>query len=552
MAPEYTIEQGAKQLLATLFDDPRLQIAPEVEAEIKKVQFSGHKTPWLPVPFKFSEGAGALTALMAGGAALIAKERYGIEQQVVSNTDKASLNLFGFFFPKVDGEFILKSSPAVVEASKEADPYEMLKPIHWSGVGHYKTKDGRYYHVQTAWKPHPVMKALGIEEQDVTPREGYKIYQDKVIQWDSEALDRLMNDELRHSGTICWTPEEFYNETEHGKVVNKEPAAFVTKLEAPRKAWPTPAKDGTFRPLEGIRVLDASRAIAAPIISKMLAALGADVIHVSCLEIPDIPQCMVDAQNGKRDVAINLRTDEGKQQFKHLLKDADVFVDGFRPNALEKLGFSAAACREDNPSLIYVRENCYGYNGPWAYRAGWQTLADAVTGICMVMGRWLGLGDEPVQPIGHGRVANADYSTGMLGAGLIVNLLWQRAHADVTFDLKLSLVHYDTWLYKFGQYDKVQQDALRDLHKDFTTNFNDSFLFEAQANAWKSINTIRPGLSDRPEFYSTLPGKLWGEERDMQVVAPPFEFSKSEIGYRYPSGRRGWCKDYNWLPHQAA
>lgn len=176
---------------------------------------------------------------------------------------------------------------------------------------------------------------------------------------------------------------------------------MVNQLKAPRKSWPTPTKDGTFRPLEGIRVLDVSRAIAAPIISKILAALGADVIHVSCLQLPDVPICMCDAQNGKRDVHINLKTEDGKRQLRKLLKDADVFVDGFRPGALEKLGFDAASCRAENPSLIYVRECCYGYNGPWAHRSGWQNIADACSGVCMVMGRWLGIGDEPVQPTGR-------------------------------------------------------------------------------------------------------------------------------------------------------
>ncbi|KAJ9618376.1 hypothetical protein H2204_013050 [Knufia peltigerae] len=543
MAPKYTIEAGARCLLKNLVSDSRLRIDPEILAACDKVQYRGPSDPWLPTPFKYTEASSAFNALAAAGAALIAKERYGIEQEVVINTDKAALNLYGFFHVRVDGQFIVKSSPAFVENSKEADMYDASKPIHWCGINHHKTMDGRFYLPQTAFNPHPVMNLLGVEEQDVTPAEALKLFEDKVIRWDSDTLDRVLNEGYRQAGTICWTPEEFLNETEHGKIVNKEAIAMVNQLKAPRKSWPTPTKDGTFRPLEGIRVLDVSRAIAAPIISKILAALGADVIHVSCLQLPDVPICMCDAQNGKRDVHINLKTEDGKRQLRKLLKDADVFVDGFRPGALEKLGFDAASCRAENPSLIYVRECCYGYNGPWAHRSGWQNIADACSGVCMVMGRWLGIGDEPVQPTGP----IADYGTGFLGAALVVNALWQRAHTDITFDIKVSLVHFDVWICKYGQYSDEQKKTLRELHPAFHARHNTSF-FLIGGLAWDSVHKIRPGFTDRPDLYSSLSGKLWGEERDLQVVAPPFEFSTSEIGFRYPSGRRGWCQDYNWLP----
>jgi crotonobetainyl-CoA:carnitine CoA-transferase CaiB-like acyl-CoA transferase len=176
-----------------------------------------------------------------------------------------------------------------------------------------------------------------------------------------------------------------------------EPIYTSTPIKAPRKAWPTVNTSG-YRPLAGIKVLDFSRVIAAPVASKILAALGADVIKVSYTGNPEIDILLVDMSTGKRDVDINLKTDAGKETFKNLVKDADILVDGFRPGALAKLGFDSSSLRSINPSLIYMRENCYGFKGPLAYRSGWQQISDCLVGISWLQGRFLGL-DEPVVPL---------------------------------------------------------------------------------------------------------------------------------------------------------
>lgn len=107
---------------------------------------------------------------------------------------------------------------------------------------------------------------------------------------------------------------------------------------------------------------------------------------------------LVDVNAGKRDVSIDLKTEEGKALFRTIIRDADVLVDGYRPHAIEKLGFASKSLRDLNPSLIYVREDCYGYNGPWAHRSGWQQIADCTVGLAMMTGEFLGL-NEPIQPL---------------------------------------------------------------------------------------------------------------------------------------------------------
>ena len=100
-----------------------------------------------------------------------------------------------------------------------------------------------------------------------------------------------------------------------------------------------------------------------------MAALGADVLRVSCDKLPEYPATMPDLQTGKRDTSLDLKTEAGKEAFSELVRDADVLIDGYRPGALQRLGFGSASLRELNPSLIYLRENCYGFKGPLAGRS---------------------------------------------------------------------------------------------------------------------------------------------------------------------------------------
>lgn len=86
MAPQYNVQANAKKLLDNLASEDRHHIDNDIKAECEKVQFVGHPTPWMPVPFKFSESSASIGALVAAGAAVIAKDRYGIEQDVVIDT----------------------------------------------------------------------------------------------------------------------------------------------------------------------------------------------------------------------------------------------------------------------------------------------------------------------------------------------------------------------------------------------------------------------------------------------------------------------------------
>ncbi|KAH8661740.1 caib baif family enzyme [Ilyonectria robusta] len=515
MGSQYTVQAEAKHLLERLLNDPKLYVNPEVKAAAERVEFTGYANPWLPVPVKFSESISTISAFVGASAAAVAEDRYGIKQGIRVNTDHASVFLFGFFLPNIDGKVVMAASKVVADNIGEADKNDLFKPIHRASTNQYRTKDGRYYHTHGSMNAKTLMRMFNIPEQDVTVEEAKKIYADKVAQYDAW-LDHLENEVHRQAGTICYTPEEFFN-TEHGKIAAQEPIAGVEELPAPQKPWPYPTHESDFRPLDGIRVVDLSRAVAAPTVSKVLAALGADVI--------------------KRDVSIDLKTEEGKALFRTIIRDADVLVDGYRPHAIEKLGFASKSLRDLNPSLIYVREDCYGYNGPWAHRSGWQQIADCTVGLAMMTGEFLGL-NEPIQPL----LPNADYQTGVLGAGLVIQALMKRTKAPVTFDIDLSLCHYNIWLYRAGPYASEQQASIRALHPNFKPRHTTD-LPEIAGMLMESLKTARPGLFENPDFYEQISGKEWGDTRPINVIGAPFKLTKSTVGFLVPSGRRGWSND---------
>jgi crotonobetainyl-CoA:carnitine CoA-transferase CaiB-like acyl-CoA transferase len=144
----------------------------------------------------------------------------------------------------------------------------------------------------------------------------------------------------------------------------------------PRAVW----NDG--RVLNGIKVIEMCRIIAGPTITRILAEYGAEVIKVTGPGLSDVPFFQVDGNMGKHTTEIDLKTAEGRKTFEALLEDADMVVDGYRPDALDRLGYGAtslaAMAKTRGKGIVYINENCFGYEGEWAHRPGWQQIADCV------------------------------------------------------------------------------------------------------------------------------------------------------------------------------
>ncbi|WP_207843159.1 CaiB/BaiF CoA transferase family protein [Williamsia soli] len=145
--------------------------------------------------------------------------------------------------------------------------------------------------------------------------------------------------------------------------------------------------------LDGVRVLELGSLIAGPFGARLMGDLGADVIKIEAPGKPDPLRGWGQAERdghrflwtvyarNKRAVTLDLRSDRGREIFLQLVDSADIIVENFRPGTLEKLELGYDVLRERNRGIILVRVSGYGQTGPDAGRAGYASVAEAVSGL---------------------------------------------------------------------------------------------------------------------------------------------------------------------------
>lgn len=185
-------------------------------------------------------------------------------------------------------------------------------------------------------------------------------------------------------------------------------------------------------PLHGIRVLDLTRVLAGPICTRFLAGFGADVLRIDPLEWNE-PSVLAETTLGKRCCGLDLRDQRDRSTFESLLASADVIVHGYRPGALEGLGFGTAKRRLINPDVIDVSLNAYGWSGPWSHRRGFDSLVQMSSGLAE-FGMQKAGADQPIAL----PVQALDHATGYLMAAAVLHGLYKRREG-VVLNAQLSL-----------------------------------------------------------------------------------------------------------------
>jgi len=198
-------------------------------------------------------------------------------------------------------------------------------------------------------------------------------------------------------------------------------------------------------PLEGIKVLDFSIAVAAPFVGAMLADMGADVVKVERVQgaaqrlglpagmddfldtdtsaAPDRADWMA-FNRGKKDLAVDIRSAKGLEIVLKLAKDADVILQSFRPGVAERLGIGYDAISTINPKVIYCSFYGYGETGPVAHRAGGDMWSQAMSGIVSVTG-FLGAAPQMLP------FPACDHVGGMLVAYAVMTALFVRERTGI-------------------------------------------------------------------------------------------------------------------------
>lgn len=184
------------------------------------------------------------------------------------------------------------------------------------------------------------------------------------------------------------------------------------------------------KPLEGVVVLDLSRVLAAPYTGMILADMGADVIKVERPGKGDDSRAYGPFKNGesvyymslnrgKRSMTLNMKSEEGKQILKDLVKQADVLVENFRGGTMDKLGLGYDVLKEINPRLIYSACTGFGMTGPYKHDPAYDVIVQGMGGIMSITGQE---GGEPTK-VG---VSIGDITAGIFSAVGIMIALYNR------------------------------------------------------------------------------------------------------------------------------
>ncbi|MGO1117845.1 CaiB/BaiF CoA transferase family protein [Rhodovibrionaceae bacterium A322] len=151
-------------------------------------------------------------------------------------------------------------------------------------------------------------------------------------------------------------------------------------------------------PLAGVKVIELAHIMAGPVCGLMLADMGADVIKVEKVPDGDDSRLMVPPvqaeesaafmmmNRNKRGIALDLKSQAGKEVLERLLKDADVVIENYRKGTMEKLGFGYNRLKALNPGLIYVELSGFGRTGPYAERGGFDLIAQGMSGLMSITG----------------------------------------------------------------------------------------------------------------------------------------------------------------------
>ena len=234
--------------------------------------------------------------------------------------------------------------------------------------------------------PDPTLDSIGLPYEMIaeTIEESWRPYMSRISQVDALDLQRSVSDVYKQAGTICWTTEE-YKASDHGQANAHVGLYEVREHCNPTQGpswWPDAPHTSASRPLGGLKVVDLTRVIAAPAITRGLAELGASVMRVTAPHLADYSSLHCDLNWGKWNCHLDFRSEDDRAKLRSLISDADVVVSGYRPHVLDRWGFSEEGilelCSHRERGIIYVRENCYGWYGPWAHRSGWQQISDAV------------------------------------------------------------------------------------------------------------------------------------------------------------------------------
>ncbi|PLZ01190.1 carnitine dehydratase [Burkholderia sp. WAC0059] len=373
---------------------------------------------------------GALAAASIGAAGLAAAQcfrlRGGREQRVGIDVRRALAAFRSEHHLLVDG----------------GPPPLLRHPV----TSFFETRDGRWIQLHANFPHHlqGILAVLGCggEREAVAAA---------IRGWEGEALDRVLAD-AGLCAALLRAPRE-WAALAQAEAIAGLPLFEIERIgDAPPEA---PGRGAPLRPLAGTRVLDLTRIIAGPVAGRTLAQHGADVLLVNGPHLPNVAPLVIDNGRGKRSATLDLRDEAAREQLRALAREADVFLQAYRPGALDARGFGPEALARLRPGIVYVSICAYGHRGPWAQRRGFDSLVQTASGIvwdesCAAAGE-RPAGSPPFDAPQALPCQALDHATGYLAAFGAMVALARRATEGGSWHVRLSLAQTGRWLQSMGQ-----------------------------------------------------------------------------------------------------
>ncbi|HEU5195661.1 MAG TPA: CoA transferase [Methylomirabilota bacterium] len=397
----------------------------------RAVEITAVPDPILPTSFRIGETAAAAVAATGLAVSDLWQLRTGRPQHVAVDTRQATASLRSGHYMKLDG----------AQVSTERNTI----------MGTYPAKNGRWSYLHCNFPNHraAALSVLGVPEDREAVRQA-------VARWDALELEEAII-AARGAGGMVRTMEEWAKHPQAAAIASL-PLLELVKIG---ESAPEKLPDGN-RPLFGIRVLDLTRVLAGPTCARTLAEHGADVLKITAAHLPNIGYQEYDTGHGKLSAHLDLRQPTDVETLRGLVREGDVFSQGYRPGTLGDRGFSPEALAKLRPGIVVVSLCAFSHVGPWASRRGFDTVVQTVSGITSRQGQ-LFPGAEPGPQFYP--VSAIDYLTGYLMAFGAMVALARRAREGGSWLVRISLAQTGRWLVNRGE---VLEAQLKDVPKEFT------------------------------------------------------------------------------------
>jgi crotonobetainyl-CoA:carnitine CoA-transferase CaiB-like acyl-CoA transferase len=409
-----------------------LPIAGWGEERARTVEITGDTDPILPTPFRIGETSAAALAAVGLAVAELWQVRTGRRQEVTVDTRQATASLRSGHYLQIDG--------APVSTQRHAL------------MGVYPARNGRWSYLHCNFPNHraAALRVLGVPEDPEAVRSA-------VAKWDALDLEEALI-AAHGAGGMVRTMDEWARHPQAAAIAALPLMDIVQIGDSP----PEPLPDGA-RPLAGVRVLDLTRVLAGPTGARTLAEHGADVLKITAAHLPNLGYQEYDTGHGKLAAHLDLRNPKDLDTLRALVRDTDVFSQGYRPGTLAQRGLSPAALAQLRPGIVFVSLCAFSHVGPWAARRGFDTVVQTVSGITSRQGE---LFPGPAPGPQFYPVSAIDYLTGYLMAFGALVALARRARTGGSWLVRISLAQTGRWLVGRGQ---VPEAKLQDVPKEFTS-----------------------------------------------------------------------------------